>query len=59
MKKIVDEKTKKKQVVFNTYELKGSTACPECHRILKDYDFKNLEERETISCLKCGAKLKK
>ena len=24
---------------------------------LKDYDLKNLEERETISCVKCGAKL--
>lgn len=59
MKKIVDEKTKRKQVVFNTYELKGASACPECRRMLKDYDLKGLEERGTISCLKCGAKLKK
>ena len=59
MKKVVNEKTKQKQVVFNTYELNGATACPECHRQFKDFDYKSLDERGTISCLKCGAKLKK
>ena len=44
---------------FNEYELNGATVCPECHRSLKDYDIKNLEERGKISCSKCGAKLKK
>lgn len=57
--KIRDEKTKRVTVVFKEYELNGATACPECHRSFKDYDFKNLEERGIISCVKCGAKLKK
>ena len=57
--KIYDEKLKRSIVKFNEYELKGATACPECHRSFKDYDIKNLEERGIISCVKCGAKLKK
>lgn len=57
--KIRDEKTKRVTVVFKEYELNGATACPECHRSFKDYDIKNLEERGIISCVKCGAKLKK
>lgn len=57
--KIYNEKLKRNVVVFNEYELNGITACPECHRVFKDYDIKNLEERGKISCVKCGAKLKK
>lgn len=57
--KIYSEKYKRNIVVFNEYELNGATSCPECHRQFKDYDFKNLEERGKISCVKCGAKLKK
>lgn len=57
--KIYDPKTKRTTVVFNQYELNGATVCPECHRSFKEYDIKNLEERGTISCVKCGAKLKK
>lgn len=57
--KIRDEKTKRVTVVFKEYELKGATTCPECGRRFKDYDIKNLEERGKISCVKCGAKLKK
>ena len=55
--KIYDEKLKRSIVKFNEYELKGATTCPECHRSFKDYDIKNLEERGSISCVKCGAKL--
>ena len=57
--KIYNEKLKRNVVVFNEYELNGTASCPECHRPFKDYDFKNLEERGKISCVKCGAKLKK
>ena len=57
--KIYNEKLKRNVVIFNEYELNGATACPECHRIFKDYDIKNLEECGKISCVKCGAKLKK
>ena len=57
--KIYDEKLKRSIVKFNEYELKGATTCPECHRSFKDYDIKNLEERGIISCVKCGAKLKR
>ena len=57
--KIYDPKTKRSTVVFKTYELNGAQACPECGRPFKDYDIKNLDERGTISCVKCGAKLKK
>jgi len=57
--KIYDPKTKRNVVVFKEYELNGAMACPECKRSFKDYDIKNLEERGKISCVKCGAKLKK
>ena len=57
--KYYDEKLKRCIVKFNEYELNGATACPECHRAFKDYDFKNLEEHGKITCVKCGAKLKK
>lgn len=57
MKKVIDAKTGKVQVVFNEYKLEGSTACPECGRPFKDYDIKNLGTRGKISCVKCGAKL--
>lgn len=59
MKKVVDEKTGRKVVVFNKYKLNGSTICPECKRQFKPKDLKALEERGIISCLKCGAKLEK
>jgi uncharacterized CHY-type Zn-finger protein len=55
--KIYDAKTKKATVVFKEYQLNGATACPECHRQLKEFDFKRLEENGRMSCLKCGAKL--
>lgn len=58
MKK-VEAKTGKRIVVFQEYKLEGAQICPECGRLLKDYDMKNLEVRGKISCLKCGAKLVK
>lgn len=57
--KIYDAKTKRATVVFKEYELNGATACPECHRPFKEFDLKRLEENGRMSCLKCGAKLKK
>ena len=57
--KYYDAKLKRNVVKFNEYELNGVTACPECHRPFKEYDLKNLEEMGKISCVKCGAKLKK
>lgn len=59
MKKIVDIKTGRKTVVFNKYSLNGEGCCPECKRMLKDRDYKALEDRKTISCPKCGARLEK
>lgn len=59
MKKIVDVKTGQKKVVFQTYELNGALECPECKRKLKNYDIEILNERNIITCTKCGAKLKK
>lgn len=56
MKKIVG-KNGQKATVFNKYVIGDSNVCPECGRPFKDYDLKNLEERGTISCVKCGAKL--
>ena len=55
-KRIVD-KTGRKETVFKKYVIGESNACPECDRPFKDYDIKNLEEKGTISCVKCGAKL--
>jgi hypothetical protein len=55
-KKIVN-KNGKKETYFNKYTIGESNSCPECHRAFKDFDIKNLEEREVISCVKCGAKL--
>lgn len=57
--KYYDARLKRNVVVFKEYELNGSHVCPECHRPFKEYDIKNLEERGKISCVKCGAKLKK
>ena len=58
MKKVINEKTKQKATVFNTYELKGSEVCPECGRALDEHDLKILKELGYRSCVKCGAKLK-
>lgn len=55
-KKIV-AKNGKKETYFNKYVIGESNVCPECHRPFKEFDIKNLEEREVISCVKCGAKL--
>jgi len=57
--KIYDAKTKRKTVVFKEYEIGDGNTCPECGRPFKDYDVKNLAERGRISCVKCGAKLKR
>ena len=57
--KIYDAKTKRATVVFKEYQLNGSTACPECGRVFKEFDKKKLEENGRMSCLKCGAKLVK
>lgn len=57
--KYYDTKLKRNVVVFKEYKLNGSQVCPECHRPFKEFDIKNLEERGKISCVKCGAKLKK
>lgn len=57
--KVYDERLKRNIVKFNEYELNGAKACPECHRAFKDYDIKRLYETGKISCVKCGAKLKK
>ena len=59
MKKVVDEKSGRKIVVFNKCKLDGSTVCPECKRGLKDRDLLALEDRKVISCPKCGARLEK
>lgn len=59
MKKIIDLKTGRKQVIFNQYKLDGIQVCPECGRPFKDYDIKNLNIRGKINCVKCGAKLVK
>ena len=59
MKKIIDNKTGKKAVVFNIYELNGSNVCPECKRQLDKRDFQLLDEIGKRSCVKCGAVLKK
>lgn len=57
--KIFDTKLKRNIVVFKEYELNGATACPECGRQFKEYDLKRLEENGKMSCIGCGAKLKK
>ena len=58
MKRVVG-KNGKKETFFKTYTIGDSNACPECGRPFKDYDLKNISEREIISCVKCGAKLKR
>ena len=55
MKKVVDEKTGRKAVVFHTYNIGTERSCPECHRTMKDYDIKFFEENKRIKCSKCGA----
>ena len=57
--KYFDEKLKRNIVKFNEYELNGALSCPECHRNFKESDIKRLNENGKISCVKCGAKLKK
>lgn len=57
MAKKVVAKNGKKETYFNKYTIGDSNVCPECHRTFKDYDIKNIAERGTISCVKCGAKL--
>ena len=56
MAKIV-AKNGKKETYFNKYTIGDSNVCPECKRPFKEYDIKNIAERGTISCVKCGAKL--
>ena len=56
MKKVVG-KNGQKQTIFNKYVIGDSNICPECGRTFKVYDIKNIKERQTISCVKCGAKL--
>lgn len=56
MKKVIG-KNGQKVTFFNNYTIGEANSCPECGRTFKDYDLKNLEERKTISCVKCGAKL--
>lgn len=55
MKKTIDEKTGRKIVIFNKYELKGSEICPECGRRLDDNDKQLLQEIGKRNCKKCGA----
>lgn len=56
----VGKETEKVVVVFNEYEVtENQNECPECHRILKEYDIARLNANSTISCSKCGAKLKR
>lgn len=57
MAKRIVGKNGKKETIFNKYIIGESHSCPECQRPFKDFDLKNLEERGTISCIKCGAKL--
>ena len=58
--KVFDPKTKRNIVVFKEYELDAEIqACPECHRSFKEYDIKRLAENGRMSCVKCGAKLKR
>lgn len=55
MKQIVDNKTGKKQVTFNTYNIGDERSCPECKRPMKEHDIKFFEENKRIRCSKCGA----
>lgn len=56
----VGKEVERTVVVFNTYELTSEqNACPECNRQLKEYDIARLTANSTISCPKCGAKLKR
>lgn len=57
MAKKVVGKNGKKETYFNKYVIGESNVCPECQRPFKDFDIKNIAERGTISCVKCGAKL--
>lgn len=59
MKRVVNEKTNAKTVIFNKYEIGNSCSCPECKRILSEYDLKLLESMGKRSCVKCGAILVK
>lgn len=56
--KVFNEKTKRMTVVFNEYKLTGDS-CPECGRMLKEYDLSRLTSNGRTSCPKCGAKLVK
>lgn len=58
MKKVV-AKNGKKETYFETFVIGDANTCPSCNRPFKDYDIKNIEERGTISCPKCGNKLKR
>ena len=57
MAKRVVHKNGRKETYFKKFVIGEENYCPECKRPFKDYDMKNIEERGTISCVKCGSKL--
>ena len=57
MAKRVINKNGKKETYFKKLTIGEGNSCPECNRPFKDYDIKNIEEKGTISCIKCGSKL--
>lgn len=59
MKKTIDERTGRKIVVYNKYNLNGADSCPECGRILDENDYTLLEQLGKRSCKKCGSILVK
>ena len=56
MQKVI-AKNGKKLTVFNKYIIGELNSCPECGRPFKPIDIQDINNRETISCPKCGAKL--
>lgn len=55
--KVLDPKTKIIKVVFQEYPIEA-TVCPKCNQLLKERDYKLIEQISYTRCLKCGAKLK-
>ena len=57
--KVYDNKLQRVTVVFKEYEIGDKDACPECGRPFKQADIDRLAANSKISCVKCGAKLKR
>lgn len=59
VKRIVDQKTGRKEYYRETFIIGEANSCPHCKRIFKPHDIKALEERTEISCSKCGNRLRR